>query len=63
MNSTATFRVVTAASIKMSSGMLQRVIWHKFTDVSEVRVAFIIRMVVPNTKCGRRTVTSCNTHP
>jgi hypothetical protein len=39
------FQVLTAASMKMSSRMLRRVVWQKYTDVSEVPAASIIRAV------------------
>jgi hypothetical protein len=38
------FKVLTAARMKMAvSGLLSHVVWYKFTDVSEVFSASIIR--------------------
>jgi hypothetical protein len=42
------FQVLTAASIKnfcLSSGLLHRVAWWKFTDVSDVLAASIVRTI------------------
>jgi hypothetical protein len=40
------FEVLTAASMKMSVfWLLRRVVWYKFTDISEVLAAFIIRTI------------------
>jgi hypothetical protein len=36
------FQVLTTASTQMYSGMLHRVVWQKFTDVSEVLPALMI---------------------
>jgi hypothetical protein len=41
------FEVVTAASVKfLTSGLLRHVVRYKFTDVSEVHAASIIREMV-----------------
>jgi hypothetical protein len=40
-----TFQGHTAANINMSSGLMRRVVWYKFIDVSEVLAASIIRAI------------------
>jgi hypothetical protein len=40
------FQVLTAATMRMAVfGLLRRVVWQKFTDVSEVLAASIIRTI------------------
>jgi hypothetical protein len=42
----------------MSSGLLRRVVWYKFTDVSEVLPASIIRAMIANAKLNDKQQTN-----
>lgn len=39
------YQVLKAASMNMSRGMLRRLVWYNFADVSEVHFVFTVRAV------------------
>jgi hypothetical protein len=56
------FQVLTAANMKMSSGMLRRVVWKKITDVSEVLVASIIRTMMAKASTSETRLHGATSH-